>query len=215
MHASSRIALFLAVVPQLLAARPAAAQKFDASVPRDQQIALALEAAPAEVTQDATIYVLGKTGYEVARIGSNGFSCLVDREFVTTMEPECYDAEGSATTLKTRLRTEELRAHGKSDDEIRRDIEQGYKDGRFKAPGKPGIVYMLSSKNRVFDPGSKQIISFPGHLMFYAPYMTSKDLGYKSQASLPYLVHPGQPDALMIVVPAQRASSSGDHKHTP
>ncbi len=188
---------------------PATAQNFDASVPRERQMALVMEAGPAEVTQDATIYILGKSGYEVAKSGGNGFSCLVDREFVTTMEPECFDAEGSATVMKTRLRTEELRAQGKRDEEIQRDIDQGYKDGRFKAPSKPGIVYMLSDKNRVYDPSSKQIISFPGHLMFYAPYMTDKDLGYKSQASLPYLVHPGRPDALMIVVPAQRA----DHSH--
>jgi hypothetical protein len=182
-------------------------------VPRERQIALAMEAAPSEISENATVYILGKAGYEVAKTGTNGFSCLVDREFVTTMEPECYDAEGSATVLKTRLRTEELRAQGKNDDDIQRDIEQGYKNGRFKAPSKPGIVYMLSENNRVFDPSSKKIIRFPGHLMFYAPYMTEKDLGYKSQATLPYLVHPGRPDALMIVVPAQTGKQSTAHNH--
>jgi hypothetical protein len=209
MRLFSRLVLVFAVTQSVFAAVPAKDQTFDASVPRERQIALAMEAAPAEITENATVYILGKTGYEVAKTGTNGFSCLVDREFVTTMEPECYDAEGSATTLKTRLRTEELRAQGKSEEDIQRDIEQGYKEGRFKAPDKPGVVYMLSDKNRVYDPSSKQIINFPGHLMFYAPYMTDKDLGYKSQASLPYLVHPGRPDALMIVAPAQ--SAAHDH----
>ena len=56
-------------------------------------------------------------------------------------------------------------------------IEEGYKSGRFKAPRKPGIVYMLSPHNYVFDPGRKQIIHFPGHLMFYAPYIINEDIG--------------------------------------
>jgi len=193
--------------------------KFDATTPRQRQIELAESAAPAEVSKRATIYVLGTHGYEKTRQGSNGFSCLVTRQYVTTMEPECFDAEGSQTTLLTRLRTEELRAEGKSEEAIAADIEAGYKSGKFKAPRKPGIVYMMSSENYVFDPESKRIIHFPGHLMFYAPYMTPQDLGYEKAAPLPYLVHPGAPDTLMIVVPrsnsgSQSKPSSGDHdKH--
>ena len=180
-------------------------EKVDASVPVDQQIAIAMSAAPAEVSANATIYVLQKSGYVKARDGSNGFTCAIDREFVTTMEPECFDAEGTKTIFQTRLRTEQLRAQGKSEEEIKADISDGYKSGKYHAPSKPGIVYMLSNQNRVFDPSSKQVISFPGHLMFYAPYATAADLGYQSNPALPYLVHPGQPDALMIVVPAKGA----------
>src|SRR5262245_53458158 len=99
--------------------------RFDANTARQRQIELAESAAPAEVSKRATIYVLGAHGYEKARAGSNGFSCLVTRQYVTTMEPECFDAEGSQTTLLTRLRTEELRAQGKSEDAIAADIEAG------------------------------------------------------------------------------------------
>jgi hypothetical protein len=183
--------------------------RYDASVPRERQIELATSAAPEEVSAKAAVYILGPKGYEKVREGANGFSCLVNREFVTTMEPECFDAQGSQTTMLVSMRTEELRAQGKSDAEIAAEIKEGYKTGRFKAPLKPGIVYMMSNENWVFDPDSKTIIHFPGHLMFYAPYMTAKDLGYESHATLPYLVHPGQPDALMIVVPA----SSAGHQH--
>ena len=56
-------------------------------------------------------------------------------------------------------------------------VEDGYKAGRFKAPGKPGLVYMLSDHNYVFDPERQAVIHFPGHLMFYAPYATQKDVG--------------------------------------
>jgi len=159
------------------------------------------EAAPADVVAGATIYILKTTGYEKTRSGTNGFSCLVLRERPDTLEPECYDAEGSATTLQTDLYLERERAKGRSDEAIRKDIAAGYKSGKFKAPRKPGIVYMLSPHNRVFDPESKQVINFPGHLMFYAPYATAKTVG--SGPGAPYIVSPGEPTALLIVVPAK------------
>src|SRR5215470_17930923 len=92
--------------------------RFDASTPRERQIELAASAAPAEVSSRAAIYILGPKGYEKAREGSNGFTCLVNRQYLDTLEPECYDAEGSRTTLLAHLRTEELRAQGKSDEAI-------------------------------------------------------------------------------------------------
>jgi hypothetical protein len=198
--------LAISVVVQKPAAQSV---RYDASTPRRHQIELATSAAPAEVSDRAAIYILGPHGYEKVREGTNGFSCLVDREYVTTQEPECFDAEGSQTILLAHLRVEELRAQGKAESDISAEIAAGYKAGRFIAPRKPGIVYMMSNENWVFDPGSRRIIHFPGHLMFYAPYMTAKDLGYEKEASLPYLVHPGAPDALMIVVP--RTATASDH----
>lgn len=199
--------------------QPTSQVRFDSSTPRQRQIELAESAAPAEVSSRATIYVLGSHGYEKAREGSNGFSCLVERQYATTMEPECFDAEGSKTTLLARMRVEELRSQGKPEEAIEAEIEAGYKSGKFIAPRKPGIVYMMSGENWVFDPESKKVIHFPGHLMFYAPFMTPQDLGYEKEAPLPYLVHPGAPDTLMIVVPQSRASQNNgadkkaEHKH--
>jgi len=184
--------------------------QINGSSPRNLQTAMAKGAAPPEVSDAATIYVLDKSGYIAVQQGSNGFSCLIGRERPDTVEPACFDAEGSATTLKTLLRTEELRAQGKSEDEIAQDIAEGYKTGRFQAPRKAGIVYMLSNSNRVFNPETKKVIPFPGHLMFYAPYATAKEIG--SGEGAPYVVHPGQPDALMIVIP-QRSDASAKASH--
>ena len=82
------------------AAIPGMAQElpkiYDASVPRERQIALAESAAPAEVSSKATIYILGLKGDEKVREGTNGFSCYVGRHFIkpmeTTIEPQCFDA---------------------------------------------------------------------------------------------------------------------------
>lgn len=44
-------------------------------------------------------------------------------------------------------------------------------------------------------------ISFPPHVMFYAPNLTPKDLGYESDPTVPILVLPGTPQAMMVVIP--------------
>src|SRR2546423_7483252 len=157
--------------------RPAEVKTINAQTPAKTQIQLAESAAPASVTKDANIYILGSKGYQLARKGSNGFTCILDRQLIDTIEPECFDAEGSATTLKSRFFIEEQRAAGIKEEDIARAVALGYKQGRFLAPRRPGIVYMLSDHNHVFDPSEKKIIHFPGHLMFYAPYLTEKDVG--------------------------------------
>jgi len=41
-------------------------------------------------------------------------------------------------------------------------------------------------------------------MMFYAPYATDKDLGSPPAAvNMPRLIRAGEPDAVMIVIPAQ------------
>jgi hypothetical protein len=190
---------------------------YDASMPREQQIALAESAAPAEVSSKATVYVLGSKGYEKAREGTNGFSCIVTRHFVkpteTTIEPQCFDAEGSRTLLLTYMHGEELRSSGKSEAEIKADMANGYKDGRYQYPSKPGFLYMMSSQNRLSAIPEHGTGIFPPHLMFYAPNMTAKDIGFdtESLAKSDYLgmTHPGRGDNLIVVIPMASAPSAG------
>jgi hypothetical protein len=192
---------------------------FDASVSRDEQIALAMSAAPAPVSSNATVYVLGPKGYEKARQGTNGFSCLVYRSFVnpteTTVGPMCFDAEGSRTTLVVYLHSEELRSSGKSEAEIKADAENGYKAGRFEYPSKMGLLYMMSNENRLGPTSDHKTQHYPPHLMFYAPNMTAQDLGFDSGPQPAYmgLSNPGKPNNLLVVLPttAPTQTSSADN----
>ena len=195
-------------------------QLVGASTPRERQIELALSAAPTEVSTKATVYILGPKGYEKVREGTNGFNCLVERSFKGTTQtsaaPACFDAEGSRTLMLTYLRKEEMRAEGKSEAEIKDDIDKGYKDGRFKVAG-PGFLYMMSDENYVYDDQSKQSGFVPPHLMFYAPYKTAKDVGYDSisPTMVPYLTYPGPQGLLVVMVkkPPEDGSSGDSHKH--
>jgi hypothetical protein len=143
----------------------------------EEQTRLALSTAPPEVSGRASVYVLGARGYTQVRTGTNGFSCLVERDFLDTVEPVCYDAEGSATTLPARFYREELRAQGVPEDEVKRRIDAAYRDGRLIAPRKPGIVYMLAPEQWSWNPGAQEAWNAPPHFMLYAPYATQADVG--------------------------------------
>jgi hypothetical protein len=176
---------------------------YDFSLPREDRIKLAESAAPPEVSSKATVYLLERTGYIKVRDGSNGFSCFVDRQTPWNSEPTCFDAEGTATTLPTRIFVEDERAKGKTEDQIKAELDEGYKSGKFKAPAKPGIVYMLSDSVFLFI--NNKIVHGPAHLMFYAPYATEKDIGSPPGGrNMPHLIRAGQPDAYIIVMPAAK-----------
>jgi hypothetical protein len=73
-------------------------------LPRDEEIALARTAAPPSVSGHARILVLTDTGYAVAVPGTTGVTCVVNRSWRDSREPQCYDAEGSATIFPIETR---------------------------------------------------------------------------------------------------------------
>src|SRR5687767_3391386 len=103
-----------ALVLTLAVAVPLAAQSAAAGrtgprimLPRDREITLARSAAPPEVSRDATVMVLTERGFEVADSGTNGVTCVVNRSQPQSLEPHCFDAEGSASVLPIELRRTE------------------------------------------------------------------------------------------------------------
>jgi hypothetical protein len=170
------------------------------SLSAEEQTRLALTAAPGEIASHASVYVLTDKRYKQVRTGTNGFTCLIERELLETIEPVCYDAEGSATTVPARLYREELRSQDLSEDLIKTRIDAAYRDGRLHAPRKAGIVYMMSAEQRSWDPFAKKISQAPPHFMLYAPYATQADLGGFAGPQMPVIIWPGKPDALIIIM---------------
>jgi hypothetical protein len=180
--------------------------KYDFSLSREEKVKLAESAAPLEISGKATVYVLERSGYLKVREGTNGFTCFVDRQAPVNLEPTCFDAEGSVTTFLTRLFVEEQRANGKGEEEIKASVAENYRTGRFRAPGKPGIVYMMSDQGFLLVPSLNKLVAIPPHLMFYAPYATDKDIGSPpAAANMPRILRAGQPDAYIVVVPGTHA----------
>jgi hypothetical protein len=185
----------------------------DAPSERDVEIALALEAGPASVTAKAGVYVHDKSGYVKARDSQNGFVCVVDHRIPAASEPQCMDAEGVRTFLPKFQLVASLRAKGTAEPEIRKAVKAAFKSGTLKAPSRPGVIYMLSPHNVVtVDEEHGVAVPFPAHLMFYAPNLTSGELGSDGTPTSPlFVVDEKTPHALMIV-PVPTGPATG-HTH--
>ena len=171
-----RIAASLAVI--LSAGIPAFSQTKQAPLlPRDLEIKLALSAAPKHLREGATVLALAPTGYTKAKEGSNAFTCIVSR-VQGDFFPVCFDAEGTRTMLPVYVDDAKLRLGGQNNSDIDRQIAEGFREGRYQAPARPGVAYMLSPMRYKIDE-SGRITRTPSapHIMFYAPYLTDADVG--------------------------------------
>ena len=124
------------------------------------------------------------------------------------------DAEGARTILPRMLKVAELRAQGKSAEEIKRFVAEAFAKGVFQPPTRPGVDYMLSTKNVVtLDPERGIVGHFPPHVMFYAPYLTNADLGSQNLAWPAFVAGSGTPNALIIVPVPEEAQAGPGHEH--
>jgi hypothetical protein len=187
-----------------LAAQGAAAGRTGPRImlPRDWEIALARSAAPPEVSGEATVMILTERGFEVAETGRNGVTCVVNRSQPDSLEPHCFDVEGSATVLPIELRRTELLREGKSLAEIEREIGQGLVAGTYRLPRRPAMSYMMSSGQVLYDDDGTRVGKWQPHLMIFYPNLTPADLGLggapSPQAAI--VVDPGQPLSNIMVV---------------
>jgi hypothetical protein len=165
----------------------------------EDEATLALTALPEPLRATATVHVLGPKGYRRVREGSSGINCLVERERPDTQEPICWDAEGSDTIMPVAYARAEWRAAGLSEEAIERRVGESFAAGRFRAPRRGGVAYMLSTDNYVHN--GQRVVRFVPHVMCYAPYVTNRDIGSTGQdANAPWVLHEGSPHAYIIVV---------------
>jgi hypothetical protein len=182
---------------------------------RQKETELALSACPAAVAGKAAVYVLEKAGYVKIRDSQNGFTAIVQHVLPNSQDPQCMDAEGTRAFLPRYLKVAEWRAQGKTSEEIKRLVADAWAKGAFRAPIRPGVDYMLSTENRTPDDKGT-IVSFPPHVMFYAPYLTNADLGAEGQhGGGPFFVAgEGTPGALIIFPVGTHAGAHGSPTST-
>jgi hypothetical protein len=157
-----------------------------AAMPAALESRFALSALPVALRSAASVYLLDpKKGYRLARQGTSGISCLVERTAWELSDfrddiyfPLCYDAEGTRTYLKVIMDAASLRAEGLSPDVLKARITSLYADKTYQAPERPGLSYMIGPVMRTVGPPDMQVhtMAMP-HLMFYAPGLTNADIG--------------------------------------
>src|SRR5579859_6433235 len=144
------------------------------SLPRDLEIRLAVNALPKDLRDGATVLVMDSKGYIEARHGTNPFTCIVSRRG-GNFYPVCFDEEGARTILPAFADDAVLRMKGSSEQDIERTLADGFAQGRYRPPSRPGIAYMLSPATYMVNSG--KLARIPPHTMFYAPFLTDADIG--------------------------------------
>lgn len=182
----------------------------------EREVALALSAAPPAVAEAASVYVLRPHGFVKVRDGSNGYTCIVARAGDSRDQiPICHNREGSETVLPVTFRRAELRARGVVEEEIEREIQEGYRSGRYRVPRPGGVSYMLSTEAFGYTPDGDRFTIDP-HLMVYAPEATAEDLGYDasltgamSEAGLPFVFLDADPIRYIVIYKRDWQASDG------
>lgn len=200
--------LFACAIAFTLPLTPVAAQGVDNGgesgrrplLPRAEEIALARSAAPAAVSDSATIYVLGGTGYDVAVRGSTGAACYVSRDWIKSLEPHCFDPEGAATIMPMQMLRVTLLHRGMTKVDADRIVADSIAGGSFRLPRRPAMSYMMSAEQKLIAPNGSPAGAWRPHLMIYYPYLTVADMGSTAENSTAMVVDPGKPTANVMIV---------------
>jgi hypothetical protein len=162
---------------------------------RSEEIATARSAAPASISGDAEVLVLGDRGYETAVKGKNGFVCLVERSWFASFEdpefwnpkvrsPICVNAAAASTVLPVDLEKTQWALAGLSKAEMIARSQSSAGAHRTPAPGSMG--YMMSKQGHLSDA----VGHWHPHLMFFQPHAAVSDWGANLPGS-PVLGHEG------------------------
>ena len=184
-----------------------------APIPLAEEISLARSAAPASVSDSATIFVLTDTGYVVAARGAWKSACYVDRSWSLSIEPHCFDPEGAATIMPMHMRKSELLHQGRTEAEADTEINAALAEGRFRLPLRPAMSYMMSAHQVLYDDDGTRVGAWQPHLMIYYPFLRTADIGMQTpDMKAAIIAFEGRADAsIMIVVKdfIKRGAQSG------
>jgi hypothetical protein len=140
------------------------------------EIAMARSAAPEAIARDATVLIMGTDGYRTAVDGKNGFTCLVERSWMSPFDspefwnpkirgPICYNPAAVRTVLPYTLNRTKLVLAGLSKAQMHESIAASVAKKELPAPEAGAMSYMLSKLGYLNDSAGHW---YP-HLMFHVP----------------------------------------------
>lgn len=167
------------------------------------EAALALSALPARLRSDAVAYVWKDGEYAVTGSAEGKFHCFVARNHTASIIPQCFTASGIDTIMAGEIYKSKLVMHGADPKEAVAAFEEKVAKGEFVAPHEPGINYMMSAYNWIYQSTRDEFIPVPPHVMFFAPHVKPEDVGAATfsdavaQKGIPMVVESG-PHAYMV-----------------
>jgi hypothetical protein len=156
-----------------------------------EEIVLARTAAPASISNFATIMILTAHGYTERVKGRNGFTCLVERGWMhlniaaswntKIQTPVCYNAAASRTVLLYTLRRTALALSGATETQIEQLMSGAIATKTLPAAAPDSIAYMMSKEQYISDDAK----SWYPHLMFFMPQADGVNVGESWGADRP------------------------------
>ena len=158
-------------------------------LPDSAEIALAVTAAPPEISAGADVYTFRNGQPVKIRAGSTGVACMVARDYHPgSSYPICYDAEGVRTRMQRELMEVGLRIAGVPEDEIARRVAAAYDSGQLKRPARMTVAYMMSPRQVIFSSAKadgRRVGAWWPHLMITSPDLSAGGLGIPAGKSVP------------------------------
>lgn len=198
---------------------------------RDAEIALAKSAAPPALSGDANVLVLTKDGYQTAIEGKNGFTCLVERSWMSPLDstdfwnsklrgPVCYNPPAVRSILPYTILRTRLILSGLTKEQMVEKIQSSLAASLLPMPEQGSMSYMMSKSQYLGDSGGH----WHPHLMFHLPRMGAASWGANLPES-PVVVdtdhHEGPEPETVFMVPVDHWSDgtsampdgSASHQH--
>lgn len=181
---------------------------------KQEEIALALSAAPPSISADAEVLVLGPRGYKRAVKGKNGFVCFVERSWTAdfddpefwnpkTRAPNCFNPPAVRSVLPQFLKRTEWALAGDGKAQMEEKARAAMEQHLFKPPEAASISFMLSKQGYLGDEAGGPW--YP-HVMFFVPHGQTASWGAGLKASPVIGVEAGPLDPTVLLVPVLRWS---------
>ncbi len=181
---------------------------------REDEIALARSAAPASISGDAQVLVLGSHGYETAVKGKNGFVCFVERSWAAGLDdpefwnpklraPNCFNPPAARTELPQYLSRTEWVLAGATKEQIVERTRAAVANGSFKPPEAGAFSFMLSKNGYLSDDAAGPWLP---HVMFFLSHGKADDWGANKEGS-PIIGQDGSAlETTVLFIPVRRWS---------
>ena len=180
-----------------LSSTPASAQEAWSGLAPDMQIRLALQAAPKELREGATVQGYDSTGaFVTLREGAKDLVCMAPNPEAQRLEVSCHQAGLEAFFARGR----ELRASGMPDNDVVQTRWKEFTAGKLAIPY--GTVNSIITGTG-FEPGTGAIKDPYERWTIYTPGATPESTGLSTQPSAggPWLMFPGTPGAHIMITP--------------
>ncbi len=174
----------------------------DAQIPNiEAQLAMAVQAAPEDKREGATVYGYDANGELVLlKEGTNELICLADNPNSKGLNIACYHKDLEPFMARGRA----LKAEGKSSAEIFNIREEEAKSGKLNMPENPATLHVLSGPDGIYNAEAMRVENANYRYVVYIPFATSESTGLPIRPMVPggpWIMDPGTHRAHIMISP--------------